>query len=56
MGSKSFGTGYAFKGINPLDYGQVYNYRFDVSEMKDPIAGIVTDGGWTFRPVMSKRS
>ena len=54
LGSKSFGTGYAFKGINPLDYGQVYNYRFDVSEMKDPIATVVTGGGWTFRPVVSK--
>ena len=54
MGSKSFGTGYAFKGINPLDYGQVYNYRFDVSEMKDPIAEVVTGSGWTFRPVVSK--
>ena len=54
MGSKSFGTGYAWKGVNPLDYGQVYNYRFDVSEMKDPIAEVVTGTGWTFRPVMSK--
>ncbi|MDQ4144565.1 MAG: hypothetical protein M3198_12645 [Actinomycetota bacterium] len=54
MGSKSFGTAYAFKGVNPLDYGQVYNYRFDVSEMKDPLAEVVTRSGWTFRPVMSK--
>lgn len=54
MGSKSFGTGYAFKGVNPLDYGQVYNYKFDVSEMKDPIASVVTGSGWTFRPVVSK--
>ena len=54
MGSKSFGTAYAWKGVNPLDYGQVYEYRFDVSEMKDPIAEVVTRNGWTYRPVTSK--
>jgi hypothetical protein len=54
IASKGFGTAYAFKGVNPLDYGQVYNYRFDVSEMKDPIAEVVTGAGWTFRPVTTK--
>jgi hypothetical protein len=54
MTSKSFGTAYAWKGLNPLDYGQVYNYKFDVSEMKDPIAEIVTGSGWTYRPVVTK--
>lgn len=55
ISSKSFGTAYAFKGVNPLDYGEVYQYRFDVAEMKDPIAEVVTGAGWTYRPVMSKR-
>lgn len=54
MASKSFGTAYAWKGANPLDYGQVYEYKFDVSEMKDPIAEVVTKNGWTYRPVMSR--
>ncbi|HVF52598.1 MAG TPA: hypothetical protein VNC78_03220 [Actinomycetota bacterium] len=54
MTSKSFGTAYAWKGVDPLDYGQVYEYRFDVSEMKDPIAETVTRNGWTFRPVTTK--
>lgn len=54
IGSKSFGTAYAFKGVNPLDYGQVYKYRFDVSEMKDPIAAVITGAGWSFRPVITK--
>ncbi len=55
LGSKSFGTAYAFKGVNPLDYGQVYNFKFDVSEMKNPIAEVVTGAGWTFRPVLTKK-
>jgi outer membrane protein TolC len=54
LGSKEFGTGYAFKGVNPLDFGQVYNYRFNVSEMKDPIIKTVTDSGWSYVPVTSK--
>ena len=54
IGSKSFGTAYAFKGVNPLDFGQVYSYSFDVSEMKDPIAEVVTGAGWSFRPVVTK--
>jgi hypothetical protein len=55
ISSKSFGTAYAFKGVNPVDYGQVYEYRFDVAEMKGPIAEVITGAGWTYRPVMSKR-
>ena len=54
MTSRSFGTAYAWKGLNPLDYGQAYHYKFDVAEMKDPIAEIVTGSGWTYRPVMTK--
>jgi hypothetical protein len=55
LGSKSFGTGYAFKGVDPLSFGQVYQYRFDVSEMKNPIIEIVTGSGWDFVPVVSKK-
>ena len=54
FGSKSFGTGYAFKGVNPLDFGEVYKYRFDVSEMKEPLTEVVTGSGWSFVPVTSK--
>jgi len=55
IGNKSFGIGYAFKGVDPLSYGQVYNYRFDVSEMKNPLIEIITSAGWDFVPVLSKK-
>jgi hypothetical protein len=55
IGSKSFGVGYAFQGVDPLKYGQVYNYRFDVSEMKNPIIEVITTAGWDFTPVVSKK-
>lgn len=51
---KEYETVFAWKGPNPLDYGQVYEYSFDVSEMKDPIAKVVTSNGWTFRPVTTR--
>lgn len=51
---KEFGKAYAFTGVNPLSFGEVYNYRFDVSEMKDPIISVVTNNGWSFVPVLSK--
>lgn len=54
LGSKSFGRGYAFKGVNPLSFGEVYDYRFDVSEMKDPIVDTITNAGWSYMPVMTK--
>lgn len=54
IASKEFGTAYAWKSVNPLDYGQVYEYSFDVKEMKDPIAEVITSNGWTYRPVMSR--
>lgn len=51
---KEYETVFAWKGPNPLDYGQVYEYSFDVSEMKEPIAEVITSNGWTFRPVTSR--
>jgi hypothetical protein len=52
--SKSAGTAYAFTGVNPLDFGQAYSYRFDVSEMKDPIVDTILAAGWTYVPVTTK--
>jgi hypothetical protein len=54
FGSKEFGRASAFTGVNPLQFGEAYNYRFDVSEMKDPIIEVVTQSGWTFVPVLGK--
>lgn len=54
LGSRSFGTGYAFTGINPLKFGEAYNYRFNVAEMKDPIVETITGAGWAYVPVATK--
>lgn len=45
----SFGTAYAFTEQGP--FGEVYNYRFRTSELKDPLADAITAKGWSYRPV-----
>lgn len=45
----SFGQAYAF--TEDLGYGQVYKYRFNTQELKEPLQQVITGGGWTYRPV-----
>lgn len=47
--SVQFGTAYAF--TEQLEYGQVYNYRFNSGELKKPIQEAVAGAGWTYRGV-----
>lgn len=45
----SFGTAYAFN--EKLEFGQVYKYRFNSSELKNPLRDAVVAKGWTWRGV-----
>ena len=47
----SFGTAYAF--TEELKPGQVYNYRFNTKELKEPLQEAVTSSGWTYRGVVT---
>jgi len=47
--SIEFGKAYAF--TETLAPGQVYNYRFDTRELKQPIQETVTSCGWTYKGV-----
>jgi hypothetical protein len=47
--SIEFGKAYAF--TETLAPGQVYNYRFDTRELKQPIQDAVTSCGWTYKGV-----
>ena len=44
-----FGKAYGF--TETLAPGQVYNYRFDTSEIKKPIQDAVTSCGWSYKGV-----
>ncbi len=46
----SFGQGYAF--TEELRPGQVYNYRFNTKELKQPLQDAVTSSGWTYKGVV----
>jgi hypothetical protein len=46
---KSFGAAYAFREDG--SYGKVYDYRFDTSEIKNPLIEAVHQVGWGWRGV-----
>lgn len=52
---KEFGTAYAFKEAKPSSFGKVYEYSFDVNDVKDPLIDVITKSGWSYVPVTSKR-
>lgn len=45
----SFGQAYGF--TENLGVGQIYNYYFKTSEMKEPLQAAITGAGWTYRAV-----
>ena len=46
---KSFETVYAFR--EDLSFGEVYSYRFDTGEIKDPLRAAALASGWGWRGV-----
>jgi hypothetical protein len=44
-----FGKAYGF--TEKLESGQIYNYRFDTSEIKKPLQEAVTSCGWIYKGV-----
>ena len=52
---KEFGTSYAFKEPKPSSFGKVYEYSFDVNDVKDPLMDTITSSGWSYVPVTTMR-
>jgi outer membrane protein TolC len=44
-----FGKAYGF--TEKLETGQIYNYKFDTSEMKKPLQAAIASCGWTYKGV-----
>jgi len=38
------------KSLDPLEVGAIYDYRFDVADIKDPVLKTVIEAGWRFAP------
>ena len=52
---KELGVGYAFKNTWPPELGKVYDYKFDIDELRGPIKAAVEKSGWEWVPVSGRR-
>ena len=53
--SKEYAKGYGLKQLSPPEPGKVYNYKFDVNEIRGPIILTAEENGWEWVPVTAKR-
>jgi len=51
---KSWGAQYGIKEGG--EFGKVYEYKFDIGYVRDPLRKIVEESGWEFVPVVRKKS
>jgi len=52
---KEHAKGYGIKQLKTLEAGKVYDYKFDVNEIRGPIILTVEENGWEWVPVTAKR-
>jgi hypothetical protein len=46
------GKAYGLKSITPPEAGKIYDFKFDVREIKESIITTVTEAGWRFSPAL----
>lgn len=49
---KSWGVQYGIK--KDLTFGKVYEYKFDIKQVRDPLKKVIEENGWEFVPVIRK--
>jgi hypothetical protein len=52
---KEWGKGYGIKEPTPPKVGKVYDYKFDINEIRGPIEAAVKESGWEWVPVTVKK-
>ena len=52
---KEYGKGYEIEGTTPFELRKVYDYKFDINEIRCPIVAVVRESGWEWVPVIAKR-
>jgi hypothetical protein len=52
---KEYARGYGLKQLAPPEAGKVYDYKFDIDEIRGPIVLTVEDNGWEWVPVTAMR-
>jgi hypothetical protein len=53
--SKQHARGYGLKQLAPPEPGKIYDYKFDVNEIRGPIIVTVEESGWEWVPVTAIR-
>jgi hypothetical protein len=53
--SKEYAKGYGLRQLAPPDWRKVYDYKFDINEIRGPIILTVESNGWEWVPVTAKR-
>ncbi|MEM2902490.1 MAG: hypothetical protein QXO32_07175 [Candidatus Bathyarchaeia archaeon] len=52
---KEWAKGYGLKQLKPPKGGKVYEYKFDINEIRGSIIALVEESGWEWVPVTEKR-
>ncbi len=53
--SKQYARGYGLRQLAPLEPRKIYEYKFDVNEIRGPIIVTVEESGWEWVPVTARR-
>lgn len=53
---KEWGVGYGIKDPKTLEAGKVYEYKFDIDEIRNPLIAVVRANGWEWVPVTTRRN
>jgi hypothetical protein len=53
---KEYAVGYGMKEKNVPNWEKVYDYKFDVNEIRGPIGWTVKQAGWEWVPVTTRRN
>ncbi len=55
LAQKEWAVGYGIKDVAPLEVGKVYQYKFDINDIRGPIEAAVKENGWEWVPVTVKK-
>lgn len=53
--SKEYAKAYGLKQLAPPEPGKVYDFKFDINEIRGPVILTVESNGWEWVPVTAKR-
>jgi hypothetical protein len=52
---KSGAIGFGIKDLDTIEVGKIYEYKFDVNDIRKPIVEVIEENGWEFVSIRAKR-